>query len=284
MKVPDWLTVLQNDAPLIVSVPHAGTAIPSSVEGRLLSFWLARKDADWWLDRLYGFASGLGATVVRTAVSRTVIDVNRDPSGVSLYPGQATTGLCPTETFDGEPLYHDGAAPSEAEIAERRRTYFDPYHAALASEIARLSTLHSRVVLYDCHSIRSKIPRLFTGQLPQFNIGSNDGQSCDAELTHAIEAVCDASGLTRVTNGRFKGGYITRHHARPEAGVHAIQMELACRGYMREPADVGGANWPSAYSDDHAASLQAVLREVLGAALAFARAAAPAPATASGVP
>lgn len=284
MKVPDWLTVVRNDAPLIVSVPHAGTAIPTSVEGRLLSFWLARKDADWWLDRLYGFAADLGATMVRTAVSRTVIDVNRDPGGTSLYPGQATTGLCPTETFDGELLYHEGAEPSEAEIAERRRTYFDPYHDALTSEIARLSTLHDRVVLYDCHSIRSKIPRLFAGQLPQFNLGTNDGHSCAAELAHAVESVCDASRLPRVTNGRFKGGYITRHYGRPEAGLHAIQMELACRGYMREPADVGGTNWPSPYSEETAAPLQAVLRGVLDAALAFARSAAPASAAPTGVP
>jgi formiminoglutamase len=271
MNVPDWLTVERNDAPLVVSVPHAGTAIPSGTEARLLSFWLARKDTDWWLDRLYGFARELGATIVRTAVSRTVIDVNRDPSGASLYPGQATTGLCPTETFDGEPLYHDGTEPAAAEIAERRLEYFDPYHDALATELARLLTKHPRVVLYDCHSIRSKIPRLFTGQLPQFNIGTNAGLSCDGALTQEVERACDASGLSRVTNGRFKGGYITRHYGDPATGVHAIQMELACRGYMREPADVRGDNWPAPYSDEHAARLQAVLHDVMTAALTWVR-------------
>jgi N-formylglutamate deformylase len=284
VKVLDWLTVVRNDAPLIVSVPHAGTAIPTSVEGHLLSFWLARKDADWWLDRLYDFAAGIGATVVRTAVSRTVIDVNRDPSGMSLYPGQTTTGLCPTETFDGEPLYLDGAAPSEAEIAERRRTYFDPYHDALAEEIARLSSRHSRVVLYDCHSIRSRIPRLFTGQLPQFNIGTDGGRSCDAALTRAVEAVCDASGLTRVVTCDVAAREAAVGHARPEAGIHAIQMELACRGYMREPADVDGTNWPSPYSDESAAPLQAVLRDVLDATLAFARQATTVPPATTGEP
>ncbi|MGE0813031.1 MAG: N-formylglutamate deformylase [Vicinamibacterales bacterium] len=280
--MPDWLTVVRNDGPLLVSIPHAGTAIPSDIEARLLSFWLARKDADWWLERLYGFAADLGATVIRTAVSRTVIDVNRDPSGASLYPGQATTGLCPTETFDGEPLYLEGCEPSDAEIARRRRDYFDPYHATVAAELARLSARHPRVVLYDCHSIRSRVPRLFTGQLPQFNVGTNDGRSCGEGLTAAVERACDASGLSRVTNGRFKGGYITRHYGRPDAGVHAIQMELACRGYMREPSDVGGANWPPPYSEEGAARLGAVLRDVLAEALVWARE-QPAPVPAAGV-
>jgi formiminoglutamase len=174
-----------------------------------------------------------------------VIDVNRDPSGVSLYPGQATTGLCPTETFDGEPLYHDGMEPDEAEIA-RRRNYFGMYHDALAGEIARLREIHDHVVLYDCHSIRSKIPRLFQGDLPNFNIGTNDGKSCDARITERVAEMCAETGLPYVVNGRFKGGYITRHYGRPEDGVHAIQMELACRGYMDEPETPTPENWPGA--------------------------------------
>jgi formiminoglutamase len=241
-----WLTVTRGEAPLVVSLPHTGTTIPAAIEARLVSPWLARKDADWWIDRLYGFAADLGATVVHTGISRTVIDVNRDPGGVSLYPGQATTGLCPIETFDGEALYRPGNEPSREEIDGRRHRYFDPYHAALGSELARLRARHPRVVLYDCHSIRSVIPRLFDGELPHFNIGTNDGRSCHTDLTTVVERTCDASGLTRVTNGRFKGGYITRHYGRPAAGVHAIQMELACRGYMLEPGRVTEENWPPA--------------------------------------
>jgi N-formylglutamate deformylase len=174
----------------------------------------------------------LGATMMHTTISRTVIDVNRDPSGASLYPGQATTGLCPTETFDGEPLYREGRNPDSAEIERRRSDWFDPYHASLRSEIARLRAMHPRVVLYDAHSIRSVVPRLFDGSLPLFNIGTNSGASCDPALTEAVEAICRTSGSTAV-NGRFKGGWITRHYGRPEDGVHAIQMELAMRGYRR---------------------------------------------------
>src|SRR5262245_44022914 len=134
---PPWLAVEQRTAPLIVSFPHTGTDIPPEIEARCVSPWLARKDADWWIDQLYGFVREMGATTVHTAISRTVIDVNRDPSGASLYPGQNTTELVPTTTFDGEPLWRTGQAPHEAEIAQRRRAYFEPYHAALAAEITR---------------------------------------------------------------------------------------------------------------------------------------------------
>ncbi|MCC6991347.1 MAG: N-formylglutamate deformylase [Acidobacteria bacterium] len=270
MTAADWLTITPGAAPLVVSLPHTGTLLPPDIESRVVSPWLARKDADWWIDRLYGFAAELGATVIHTAISRTVIDVNRDPSGASLYPGQATTGLCPVETFDGEPLYAGDDAPTSRDIVERRRRYFMPYHAALNEQLTRLIARHPCVVLYDCHSIRSVIPRLFEGELPHFNLGTSDGASCDWTLTRALERVCDRSGLSRVTNGRFKGGYITRHYGFREAGVHAVQMELACRGYMDEPPVVGPATWPTPYSEARAAAVRATLVAVLERALGWA--------------
>jgi formiminoglutamase len=256
----------------VLSVPHAGTDIPAHIETRLVSPRRARRDADWWVDRLYDFAGGLGATVIQTAMSRTVIDVNRDPTGVSLYPGQATTELCPTTTFDGEALYHDGAAPDAGEIAARRERYYEPYHQALKVELARLRTQYPRVVLYDCHSIRSRIPRLFDGELPNFNLGTNSGRSCARALADAVVAECAASRLSHVVNGRFKGGYITRHYARPDDGVHAVQMELACRGYMDEtPGPVTEEQWPVPYDAAFAGPMRATLTRVLQACLTFAR-------------
>jgi len=266
-----WLEVRRGEAPLVVSFPHTGTEIPAEMEGRFVSPWLARRDTDWWVDRLYDFAAGLGATTVRTTVSRSVIDVNRDPSGASLYPGQATTELCPTTTFDGEPLYRQGEAPDVGEITARREMWFDPYHAALSEELGRLRARRHAVVLYDAHSIRSRIPRLFDGELPVFNVGTNGGASCDAHLTLAVEAICDASGWPRVTNGRFKGGWTTRRHGHPMQGVHAIQMELACRGYMDDPAEPPApGSWPAPYHPGQAAPMRAALTDVLKACLAFA--------------
>jgi formiminoglutamase len=265
-----WLTVRRGQAPLIVSFPHTGTTIPQEFESRLVAPWLARKDTDWWIDRLYDFAGSLNATVIHTAISRTVIDVNRDPSGASLYPGQATTGLCPTTTFDGEPLYR-GQEPDEREIADRRKAYFDPYHAALAGEIARLRGLHDRIVLYDCHSIRSAIPRLFEGVLPHMNVGTNGGASCDPALSGAIASLAAASAFSHVVNGRFKGGWITRRYGRPGEGVHAVQMELACRGYMREPmGPVSENNWPAPYDEAYAATMHNLLHDILRACVQFA--------------
>ena len=268
----DWLEVHRGEAPLIISFPHTGTEIPPDIEAQLVSPWLARKDADWWIHRLYGFARDLCATTVRTAISRSVIDVNRDPSGASLYPGQATTELCPTTTFDGERLYR-GQNPDDLEIARRRDTWFAPYHAALDAEVARLRAAHGKVVLYEAHSIRSRIPRLFDGELPNFNLGTNSGASCAPELAAAVESACDASRFSSVTNGRFKGGWTTRHYGRPQDGVHAIQMELACRGYMDDPATPPTPQtWPSAYSDTQAAPMRAALTDVLKACIAFAQA------------
>ena len=271
MTPPDWLDIRRGTAPLLVSLPHTGTEVPPALEDRLVSPWLARKDADWWIDRLYGFAAELGATTVRTAVSRTAIDVNRDPSGASLYPGQATTGLCPTTTFDGEPLYRAGRELAAGEVAERRALWFDPYHAALDAEVARLKAEHGRVVVYDCHSIRSVIPRLFEGRLPLFNIGTDGGASCAPALEEGVAAICRDTGRSWVANGRFRGGYITRRLGRPWDGVHAIQMELACRAYLREPEGaVSEADWPPPYDAAFAAPVRDALVRILRHCLAVA--------------
>ena len=255
----NWLSVTRGTAPLLVSVPHTGTTIPDEIAGDLVSRELALHDTDWHIERLYDFAAGLGATVVRTAISRTANDVNRDPSGASLYPGQATTELCPTTTFDGRPLYRDGQAPDAAEIARRRAAWFDPYHHALADEAARLRASHPQIVVYDCHSIRSVIPRLFDGELPVLNIGTNAGRAAAPAIEAQVVEACARSGFSSVANGRFKGGWITRSLGRPDRGVHAVQMEIACRGYIEE-VDAG----EPAYDPARAAPMRAFLEGLLG--------------------
>lgn len=265
----NWLEVHKGEAPLVISFPHTGSDIPAELEAGFASLWHARRDTDWFVEKLYAF--GLDVTTVRTRVSRSVIDMNRDPSGASLYPGQATTELCPTTDFDGAPLYKDGHAPDDAEIERRKRTYFAPYHAALRAELDRLRAGHGKVVLFDAHSIRSRIPRLFEGELPQFNIGTNSGKSCDTALTDAVERACAASDYSRVVNGRFKGGWTTRHYGEPDKGVHAIQLELSCRGYIDEPETTMPDNWPTPYGEARAAKLRAVLKDIVGACLDFAR-------------
>ena len=299
----DWLSIHRGEAPLVLAFPHTGTDIPAAIEARLVSSERARKDADWWVDQLYAFAAGMGATMVRTSVSRSVIDVNRDPSGVSLYPGQATTGLCPVTTFDGEPLYREGEEPDETEIEARKARWFVPYHEAIATELDRLHKAHGHVVLYDCHSIRSVIPRLFDGELPHFNIGTYNGTTCARALEERVAAACGthpgegrgpvgkaaetefnanqlqsshldpglrrggADEWTSVVNGRFKGGWTTRHYGAPERGMHAIQMELACRGYIDEPVGPDPHPWPVPFDPEYARPMTTILARVIQACL-----------------
>lgn len=268
----NWLTIKKGNAPLLISLPHTGIDL-AGLEGDYVSTWLARRDTDWWIDHLYEFAKHLDATIVHTSISRSVIDVNRDPSGISLYPGQTTTGLCPLETFDGDALYKEGRAPDLSEVERRRVAYHAPYHQALTDELARLRTMHDRVVLYDCHSIRSVLPRLFEGQLPVYNLGTNDGVSASPDLQALVEGVIASTGRSHVTNGRFKGGWITRSHGQPWEGVHALQMELANRGYMPEPDGKGEpANWPMGWDPRFAEPMRKTLDAILQVALAWARA------------
>ncbi len=228
------IEVHEGDSPLVLGLPHTGTDLPTDVSDRLNATGRALADTDWNIHTLY---SGLVQNVssVRTRFHRYVIDVNRDPSGQSLYPGQNTTGLCPVTDFDGVPIYQDGAEPDADEVERRRVLYHAPYHAALEQQMARVSARHGFAVLYDCHSIRSRIPFLFDGVLPDFNIGTNDTTTCAAEIEAHVYRICrKTTDYSTVLNGRFKGGWTTRHYGRPLDGWHAIQMELAQSTYMTE--------------------------------------------------
>ncbi|WP_027997744.1 N-formylglutamate deformylase [Sinorhizobium arboris] len=219
--------IRQGSSPVLLGFPHTGTDVPASIWERLNDNGRILADTDWQIHDLYG---GLlpDATTVRATFHRYVIDANRDPAGVSLYPGQNTTGLVPETDFDGQSIWKEGDGPTDADVAERLRDFHAPYHAALAAEIARVKAIHGVAVLYDCHSIRSHIPFLFEGTLPDFNIGTDTGKTCAPEIERATAQIAaGADGYSHILNGRFKGGWTTRHYGRPEQGVHAIQMELA---------------------------------------------------------
>ncbi len=223
--------VIAGNSPIILAQPHGGTYVPAAMMARLNARGQLLTDTDWHITQLY---DGLlrDATIVRANFHRYVIDANRDPDGASLYPGQNTTGLCPLTDFDGQPIWQAGEDPDADEIAARTAAFHAPYHTALATEIARVRALHGVAVVYDCHSIRSHIPFLFDGRLPVFNIGTNAGTTCAPQIEALALSACHACGLETVLNGRFKGGWTTRHYGQPRAGVHAIQMEIAQRAYL----------------------------------------------------
>jgi N-formylglutamate deformylase len=248
-------------SPLVISLPHVGTAIPSEIARRMTPRARQVEDTDWHVDQLYRFARVAGASWLEARLSRYVIDLNRPPDDHSLYPGQASTGLCPTATFAGEPLYA-AAPPAAAEVAARRERYWLPYHEALRQLIAEARARHGFAVLLDAHSIRSVVPRLFAGRLPDINVGTNDGRSCDPPLAAALVTRLAAQrDFTHVLNGRFKGGYITRLYGEPQAGVHAVQIELAQAAYMDEAGH--------GFEDGRAQPLRDLLRALVAILLEF---------------
>jgi N-formylglutamate deformylase len=254
----DTYTLHRGNSPLLISLPHDGTVLPEVIATRMTPQARRVPDTDWHVSRLYAFARELEASMIVPTYSRYVIDLNRPTDNASLYPGQNTTGLCPIVQFSGEPIYQAGEEPHNDEIAARVETYWKPYHVALASEIARLHEAHGRVVLWEGHSIRSVVPFLFEGRLPDFNLGTANGASCSPALQEKLIHVLHAQhGYTHVANGRFKGGYITRHYGRPNDGVDAVQLELAQLNYMDEDT--------FEFDTTRAAPTQVVIRQLLQA-------------------
>ena len=249
-------------APLLVSVPHDGSSIPPELAARMTDRARRAPDTDWHVARLYEVARELGASMLHPRYSRYVVDLNRPPDDTSLYPGQNTTGLVPAVQFTGEPVYREGETPDEAEIAARVETYWRPYHTALREELQRLHSAHGRVLLWEGHTIRgSDLAFLFEGRLPDLNLGTAGGASCTPALQARLEAALAAqSEFDWVANGRFKGGYITRHYAAPDAGIEAVQLEMSQRLYMDEDT----FEWDAT----RAPRAQAMIRTLLEAALA----------------
>jgi N-formylglutamate deformylase len=223
------------DGPLLISFPHSGTHVPRDLAARLRPEALDLPDTDWFVPQLYDFFRDLGASMIRATHTRYVVDLNRPPDGAPLYPGQRETTVCPTETFDGEALYPEGANPTPAEIAARLQTYWHPYHDKLAALTRELVQRQGACVLWDAHSILSRVPGLFDGRLPDLNVGTADGRSCSPGLSDRIVASLSAQKqFSFVANGRFKGGYITRHYGNPAARIDAVQLEIAQSAYLVE--------------------------------------------------
>lgn len=256
----------QGTAPLLISMPHTGTHVPADIAAKLTPESREVHDTDWHMPALYEFAKQLGASILVATHSRYVIDLNRDPSGASLYPGQSVTSLCPVDSFDDTPLYvSKDAEPDDAEIARRRELYWQPYHGQLRAELDRMHGEHGVAMLWDAHSIRSVLPRFFEGKLPDMNLGTGKGSSCNLQLAEELLAIAQQSTAhTSVLNGRFTGGYITRNYGQPDKGYHAVQMEMTQSSYMQE-------QMPFDYLPQVAAQIQPTLQRMLQAVLAFAQ-------------
>ncbi len=248
--------LFRGTTPLLVSVPHCGTELPPGLAERMVPRARALEDTDWFLDRLYAFASEMGASVLVPRYSRYLIDLNRPSENTPMYPGQNNTELCPTRFFTGESLYLEGQAPGDAEIAERVASFWRPYRQVLADEMTRLHGEHGHAVLFDAHSIKSELPWLFEGQLPHLNLGTVGGASCSPALRRALAGVLEKQAdYSHVIDGRFKGGHITRAHGRPSEGLHAVQLEMCWRCYMDEQ--------PPGWNETRVAEVTPLLHELV---------------------
>jgi len=261
---------LPGDGPLLISFPHSGTYVPPGLAARLRPEVLDLPDTDWFVPQLYDFFRDLGASIIRATHTRYVVDLNRPPDGAPLYPGQRETTVCPTETFDGEPLYRGGSGgggsgvhsggdePKPAEIAARLNTYWRPYHEKLSALTRELVQRHGHCILWDAHSIHSRVPGLFDGRLPDLNVGTAGGRSCSPDLlARVVTSLSAQSQFSFVVDGRFKGGYITRHYGDPAARIDAVQLEIAQCAYLEE------MRIPT-FDASRAAPLKHLLRELLG--------------------
>jgi N-formylglutamate amidohydrolase len=238
-------------------MPHIGTELPEQLRPRFSDEALQLADTDWRVDELYCFLDEMDVSLIKARYSRYLVDLNRQPAGESLYPGKPVSEICPLQSFAGEDLYRSGQRPGPGEVRQRVREYWQPYHRALAGELSRLKALHGYALLWDAHSIRSEVPRLFSGSLPDLNFGTNAGESCDRELLSSLEAVAVGSpAYTWVSNDRFKGGAITRSYGCPERGVHAVQLELSQATYLQQRA-------PFELCEERADALRPLLQELI---------------------
>lgn len=258
-------SLIEGNSPLIISIPHAGTLIPDAIKNNMTEDALPLPDTDWHIPLLYDFAAGMGATIISAHYSRYVIDLNRPPDNAALYPGQTKISLCPDETFEGRKIYKTGAEPDERDIAQRLETFWAPYHDELRRHIERIKHQHGYAVLYDAHSIRAELPRLFDGRLPDMNLGTAKGTSCAPGMEQAAFKAAQGSPYSSILNGRFIGGYITRHYGDPAKDIHALQMELVRENYMDED--------DFSFQEDRAGALRGALKTVLQSILHWGMAA-----------
>jgi N-formylglutamate deformylase len=245
-------------APILLSIPHCGTAFPKELINEYEpELYKEQDDTDWFVDQLYDFANAMGITTISAVYSRWVIDLNRHPENRDLYSdGRLITGLCPVTNFLGNAIYKDGRKSiAEDEIQRRLAAYYLPYHQKIAEHLMALKERFGQVLLWDCHSIRKSLPALHKEPFSDLIISDADGQSSAAKLSDTAFLHLSSSTYSVKRNYPFKGGYITRHFGKPKENQHAIQLEMSKNVYMDD--------LEKTYVDKKAQKIQTLLKSTL---------------------
>ncbi len=245
--------------PLLLSIPHCGTMIPQDLRDQYKPDFIHKPDdTDWFVDQLYDFAPSLGITTISAVYSRWVIDLNRDPENKPLYSdGRIITSLCPSTNFLGEALYLD-ERPSvhEAETQRRLQLYYWPYHEKLDALLDDLKSEFGKVLLWECHSIRQRVPTISSEKLPDLILGDVDGESASPAIIETAYNCLKESSYSLSHNFPFKGGYITRKYGLPLKNQQAIQLEMTKINYMDDTE--------TSFHPNKAEQMKALLKTTLG--------------------
>jgi N-formylglutamate deformylase len=230
------------EVPVIVEVPHAGLEVaPAFMPEMLASARALGRDADLYVDELYGAAHGLGASVLLARASRYVVDLNRDANDIDSQSvdgapaAHSPRGVIWRLTTEGERAI---AAPlRRAAYEERMNRVYRPYHARLEELIRQKRDRFGLAVVLAGHSMpslgRSLHPDRGSARADVVP-GTQGRTSAHARFIDIVDAHARQAGLSVAHDDPYKGGYTTQHYGRPDAGVHVVQVELARRLYMDE--------------------------------------------------
>ena len=244
------------ETPLLVSMPHSGLALTPQVQSGLTEKALTLPDTDWHVPEVYSFLGELGVGRISANYSRYVIDLNRPLDDAPLYASK-TTGLFPSILFDESPVFKPACLPNKRHHQFCKENIWQPYHGKITEELECLKAKFGYAILFDAHSIAPETPMLFEGRLADFNFGNNNGEASSQKWLQAASGVVPDGTYSRVSNGRFKGGYITRSFGNPKKNIHAIQLELSQACYLKNQSH------PYSIDSNKLANLQAVLKQVI---------------------
>lgn len=234
-------------APMVFSSPHSGSAYdPAFLAMSRLDALTLRRSEDCFIDEIFSGVPGQGGALLAADFPRAWCDVNRErweldpamfedglPGWVNSTSPRVAAGLgtIARVVSTGAAIYARRLRFADAE--QRVAACWDPYHAALAQLTVAVRADFGACLLIDCHSMPAHACE-DRRPLPDIVLGDAYGASCAPALMRHAEKYLVGRGYVVRRNDPYAGGYVTRHYGQPRDGVHALQIEIARRLYMKE--------------------------------------------------